>query len=81
MRSARHNSDVDSLHFWVKHYFVPFYCPKCKQTTLINVNELNTTVIKEPDAKPIIDEIFSQLSALSFWIFRNKHSKHKTVAI
>ena len=27
----------------------PLYCPKCKQTTLINVNELNTTVIKEPD--------------------------------
>ena len=59
----------------------PLYCPKCKQTTLINVNELNTTVIKEPDAKPIIDEIFSWLSALSFLIFRNKHSKHKTVAI
>lgn len=44
----------------------PLYCPKCKQTTLINVNELNTTVIKEPDAEPIIDEIFSRLSALSF---------------
>ena len=29
----------------------PLYCPKCKHTTLINVNELNTTVIKEPDAK------------------------------
>ena len=29
----------------------PLYFPKCKQTTLINVNELNTTVIKEPDAK------------------------------
>lgn len=25
----------------------PLYCPKCKQTTLINVNELNTTVLKE----------------------------------
>ena len=59
----------------------PLYCPKCKQTTLINVNELNTTVIKEPDAKMIIDEIFSRLSALSFLIFRNKYSKHKTVAI
>ena len=26
------------------------YCPKCKQEMLINVDKLNTTVIKEPDA-------------------------------
>ena len=32
----------------------PLYCPKCKQTTLINVNELNTTVIKEPNTKPLL---------------------------
>ncbi|MBS6713048.1 MAG: hypothetical protein KH296_13505 [Ruminococcus sp.] len=24
--TARHNSDVDSLHFVVKHYFVPYPC-------------------------------------------------------
>lgn len=29
----------------------PLYCPKCKQETLINVNSLQITVIKEPDAK------------------------------
>lgn len=29
----------------------PLYCPKCKQETLINANELHITVIKEPDAK------------------------------
>ena len=29
----------------------PLYCPKCKQETLINVKQLNITVIKEPDAQ------------------------------
>ena len=29
----------------------PLYCPKCKQETLINVQQLNMSVIKEPDAK------------------------------
>ena len=28
----------------------PLYCPKCKQETLINVNDLKITVITEPDA-------------------------------
>ena len=28
----------------------PLFCPKCKQETLICVNELNISVIKEPDA-------------------------------
>ncbi|MCX4371891.1 MAG: cysteine-rich KTR domain-containing protein [Dysosmobacter sp.] len=28
----------------------PLYCPKCKQETLINIKQLHTTVIKEPDA-------------------------------
>ena len=32
----------------MKNY--PLYCPKCKQETLINVKELQVTVIKEPDA-------------------------------
>jgi len=27
------------------------FCPKCKQETLVDVQQLNTTVIKEPDAK------------------------------
>ena len=29
----------------------PLYCPKCKQETLINVRQMNMSVIKEPDAK------------------------------
>ncbi|WP_368491216.1 cysteine-rich KTR domain-containing protein [Clostridium sp. BJN0013] len=29
----------------------PLFCPKCKQQTLINVKQLNLSVIKEPDAK------------------------------
>lgn len=29
----------------------PLYCPKCKQETLINIQELNMSVIIEPDAK------------------------------
>jgi len=29
----------------------PLYCPKCKHETLISVNSLQITVIKEPDAK------------------------------
>lgn len=29
----------------------PLFCPKCKQETLINVQKLNVSVIKEPDAK------------------------------
>ncbi|MCP3780546.1 cysteine-rich KTR domain-containing protein [Paenibacillus sp. Lou8.1] len=29
----------------------PLFCPKCKQETLINIRQLNVSVIKEPDAK------------------------------
>ena len=29
----------------------PLFCPKCKQETLINVEQLNIIVIKEPDAQ------------------------------
>ena len=28
----------------------PLYCPKCKQKTLIEVKNLQVTIIKEPDA-------------------------------
>lgn len=28
----------------------PLYCPKCKQESLINAENLNIIVIKEPDA-------------------------------
>jgi hypothetical protein len=29
----------------------PLFCPKCRQETLINVKQLNMSVIKDPDAK------------------------------
>ena len=29
----------------------PLFCLKCKQETLINVSQLNISVIKEPDAQ------------------------------
>ncbi|MDL2233456.1 cysteine-rich KTR domain-containing protein [Ruminococcaceae bacterium OttesenSCG-928-L11] len=29
----------------------PLFCPKCKQEQLINVKQLQISVIKEPDAK------------------------------
>ena len=32
----------------LKNY--PLYCPKCKQECLIDVKDLQVTVIKEPDA-------------------------------
>lgn len=30
---------------------LPLFCPKCKQETLINIKQLNMSVINEPDAK------------------------------
>ena len=30
----------------------PLFCPKCKHTTLVNINRFQITIIKEPDAKP-----------------------------
>ena len=33
----------------LKNY--PLYCSKCKQQTLIEVQDLQVTVIKEPDAQ------------------------------
>lgn len=29
----------------------PLFCPKCKHTSIVNVQKLNMTVIKEPDAE------------------------------
>jgi transcription elongation factor Elf1 len=28
----------------------PLFCPKCKQEKIVNVKQLNISVIKEPDA-------------------------------
>ena len=36
--------DTELLNF-------PLFCPKCKQESLINVKQLNVSVVKEPDAK------------------------------
>lgn len=35
--------DTILIHF-------PLFCPRCKQETLIDVRQMNITVIKEPDA-------------------------------
>lgn len=29
----------------------PLYCPKCRKETLINIQKMKITIIKEPDAK------------------------------
>ena len=29
----------------------PLFCPKCKQETLINVRQMNMSVIREPDTQ------------------------------
>lgn len=29
----------------------PLFCPKCKNETLINVQKMNMSIIKEPDTK------------------------------
>ena len=29
----------------------PLFCPRCKNETLINMEQMNITVIKEPDAR------------------------------
>ena len=39
----RVRADTVLIHF-------PLFCPKCKHETLVNVNQLQITVIKEPDA-------------------------------
>lgn len=30
---------------------LPLFCPKCKQETLINIQQLHMSVINEPDVK------------------------------
>lgn len=42
------NTDKIRIDTVLKNF--PLFCPKCKQETLICVNELNISVIKEPDA-------------------------------
>lgn len=42
------NTDEIRIDTVLKNF--PLFCPKCKQETLICVNELNISVIKEPDA-------------------------------
>ena len=35
----------------------PLFCPKCKQESIINVIQLNMSVIKEPDARRRADNM------------------------
>ncbi|MUG64720.1 conjugal transfer protein [Paenibacillus campinasensis] len=47
----------------------PLFCPKCRQETLINVEQQNISVVKEPDAKtlePIIVENVTIIGSLFF---------------
>lgn len=37
----------------------PLFCPKCKQEALINIRQLNMSVIKEPDAETITNELIT----------------------
>ena len=48
----------------------PLFCPKCKHDTLVNVEQLNTIIIKEPDAEPIIYGIFHDYRLILF-IYKN----------
>lgn len=32
-------------------FHFPLFCPKCRQETLINAEQLKISIIKEPDAK------------------------------
>ena len=43
---TRDNIREDTI---LKNY--PLYCPKCKQQTLIEAQNLQVTVIREPDAQ------------------------------
>lgn len=38
----------------------PLFCPKCKQTTLINIENLKMTIIKEPVAEGAVPETQSR---------------------
>lgn len=48
----------------------PLYCPKCKQESLIDAKNLQITVIKESDAKPMNLRNVSQFigSVITFMI-------------
>ena len=39
----------------------PLFCPKCKQEILINVKQMNMSVIKEPDAELITRRFIDML--------------------
>nr|WP_283682866.1 cysteine-rich KTR domain-containing protein [Parablautia sp. Marseille-Q6255] len=43
------NFIIETVRQERKNY--PLYCPKCKQETLIEVINLQVTVIKKPDAQ------------------------------
>ena len=39
-----------NIHFSSIIVHHPLFCPKCKQESLVNVKQLNMSIIKEPDA-------------------------------
>ena len=45
----KQNTDKDTPDTVLENF--PLFCPKCKQETLINLLQLNISVIQEPSAK------------------------------
>lgn len=45
-----HNKTRLKIREYTRLENFPLYCPKCKQETLISVQQMNIAVIKEPDA-------------------------------
>ena len=46
----------------------PLYCPKCKQENLINIQNMQITIIKEPDAKTQSQQ-FVRITLTDYWLF------------
>lgn len=44
----------------------PLFCPKCKKESLINVNNLKVTIVKEPDAKTAEPDK-NEINTISFY--------------
>lgn len=47
----------------------PLFCPKCKQETLINVKQLNISVIKEPEHRRRADNTQIKNAVIGFFIY------------
>ena len=57
----------------------PLYCPKCRQETLINVQQMNMSVIREPDAKTQSREKSEIPHRSSVLFFRQRQKNYQKV--